>query len=277
MKKRSESTRPNIGDVIEIDTPEGLAYAQFSHRDQQFGYLLRVLPGIYKQRPESFADLVNLEERFYVFFALDGALSRGIVKRASNEAVPDRARKFPLMRMAGWRDESGRVLNWWLYDGEREWQVDKLTPEQESLSLAQVWNDTLLVQRIIEGWSPRNSPSDQSADKEHSTNGVPSVADDRAVLYELQRAGSNLGLPHHIRHYLYFPTKTAASNAAETLRAEGYTVEVQRGADEISWLTLAEHEVAPTIEVVTDVRSRLEKLASSMQGEYDGWEAAITQ
>jgi regulator of RNase E activity RraB len=154
-------------------------------------------------------------------------------------------------------------------------QIDKLTTEQASLSLDQVWNDTLLVQRIIEGWSARNSPSDQSADKEHGKNDAPSVADDRAVLYELQRAGSDLTLFHHIRHYLYFPTETAARKAAETLRAEGYTVEVERGSDDVSWLALAAHSVIPSIEVITRVRSRLESLAASMRGEYDGWEAAV--
>lgn len=158
--------RPIIGDVIEIETPSGLAYTQLSHIDKQFGHLLRVLPGLFKDRPESFSSLVSLKERFHVFFPLGAALTKGIVKRVGNEDVPTWAQKFPLMRKAGWRDESGKVLNWWLWDGEREWNVDSLTPEQESLSLAQIWNDTLLIQRIVENWSPEHSPSDQSAKKQ---------------------------------------------------------------------------------------------------------------
>ncbi len=276
MKAHEKNKRLRIGDVIEIQTPLGLAYAQFSHQDEQFGHLLRVLPSICEQPPESFKEMVNLKERFYVFFPLSAALSQGIVHRVANEDVPSWAQKFPLMRKAGWRDDSGKVLNWWLWDGEKEWQVDSLTPEQESLSLAQIWNDTLLIERIVEGWSPSESLSDQSTTPKQNENNALAIADDQAVLDQLQSAGSNLTRPHHIKHYLYFPTKTGACKVAETLKSEGYTVEVTYESDE-SWLALAEHEVTLTIEVVTSVRSHLENLAASMQGEYDGWEAAITE
>ena len=32
--------------------------------------------------------------------------------------------------------------------------VNELTTEQRNLSLAEAWNDTMLIQRIVEGWSP---------------------------------------------------------------------------------------------------------------------------
>ncbi len=182
------------------------------------------------------------------------------------------------MRKAGWRDGSGRVLNWWLWDGEREWQVEKLTPELESLSLAQIWNDTLLVERIIEGWSPSASPSDQSADREQvdsSNNAAPPLAGDGAALSELQRAGSDLRLPHHVRHYLYFPHEQAATKAATALRTQGFNVEVNQPSDDPTWLVLATHSLTPTIEVIAGTRSKLERLATSLRGEYDGWEAAV--
>lgn len=276
--KQNKNKRPSIGDVFEIKTPEGLAYIQFSHRDQQFGHLLRVLPGIYKQPPDAFVDVVNLKELFYVFFPLGAALSQGIVRWVAHEDIPDWSQKFPLMRMAGWIDESGKVLNWWLYDGEKEWQVDNLTSEQESLSLAQIWNDTLLIERIVGRWSPSDVlTADKSTNKEHTEPDFPLASNDQAVLAALQQAGSDLNLSHSIRHYLYFPTKKAANKVAKTLQAEGYAVEVQRGGDDVSWLTLATHSAIPNIEVITSFRSRLESLAESMQGEYDGWEAAITK
>lgn len=149
--------RPKIGDVIEIETPKGLAYAQYIHKHDKppkYGALMRVLPGLYKSRPSEFAKLVHQPERFFVFFPLGAAVSRGIVQIVASEDVPVWAHRFPLMRMAGGRDRSGRVLNWWLWDGEREWKVEKLTEEQRNLSIAQVWNDTMLIERIAEGWSP---------------------------------------------------------------------------------------------------------------------------
>ena len=62
--------RPRLGDVIEIETPKGLAYAQYTHEHRdppRYGSLLRILPGIYSQRPSDFAALVAEEERFSVF------------------------------------------------------------------------------------------------------------------------------------------------------------------------------------------------------------------
>jgi hypothetical protein len=149
--------RPAIGDVIEIATPEGLAYAQYTHkhdRPPKYGALLRVLPGIFASRPEEFSELVKQEARFCVFFPLGAAVARQIVSVVGHEEVPEECRPFPLFR-AGVKDPAtGHVQTWWLWDGEREWRIGKLAPEQRALPLRQVWNDTLLVKRIVEGWSP---------------------------------------------------------------------------------------------------------------------------
>jgi hypothetical protein len=102
-------------------------------------------------------------------------------------------------------------------------------------------------------------------------------AADRALLASLQRSGSNLSLPHVIEHYLYFPKETAACDAAETLRGEGYEVEVRLGADGVNWLVLASHAVLPAAATVARTTLRLEALASSLSGEYDGWEATVAR
>jgi hypothetical protein len=48
---------------------------------------------------------------------------------------------------------------WWLWDwaAEREWRVDRLSEEQRRFPLLEVWNDTLLKKRIVEGWKPEDS------------------------------------------------------------------------------------------------------------------------
>ena len=149
--------RPRIGDIIEIKTRAGLAYAQFTHKVSLYGSLIRVLPKLYDVRPASFTELVKLEERFFVFFPLTAAIHRGLVTIAGNEAVPERVQQFPLMRKAGAIDRSGKVLNWWLWDGEREWPILSLSPEEQQLSIASIFNDTLLIERIEAGWSPRDA------------------------------------------------------------------------------------------------------------------------
>ena len=145
-----------VGDIVEIETPNGLGYAQYvlKHSEPpQYGELIRVLPGLFASRPDSFADLAREEARFTTFFPLGAACARGIVQIVAAEEVPEHARTLPLMRAAGARLPDGTVNGWWLWDGEREWRVGELTAEQWKLPLRAVWNDTLLIERIARGWS----------------------------------------------------------------------------------------------------------------------------
>lgn len=146
--------RVRIGDVVEIQTAKGLAYAQYTHDVPRYGALIRVLPGFHERRPSSFAALVEQREQFVVFFPLGAAVWRRIFVIAANEPVPEAAQHFPLFRCAGAINRNGKVLNWWLWDGNREWRVDSLTLEQRRHPEAEIWNDTLLIKRIEEGYTP---------------------------------------------------------------------------------------------------------------------------
>ena len=71
-----------------------------------------------------------------------------------HEPVPEAAQSFPLFRAAGFVDREGRVHDWWLWDGERAWRIGKLSDAQRALPIRAVWNDTALIERIEEGWTP---------------------------------------------------------------------------------------------------------------------------
>jgi hypothetical protein len=151
-KRPEERKRPQIGDVVEIQTLRGFAYAQYAHNHRdppQYGELLRVLPGLYPQRRSDFADLVVQEERFWVFFPLGPALNRGIFRIVANEAVPEAKRRFPIFGSL-----SGDGTVWWMWDGKREWKAR--SPRQRTpRAIQEIWNDTLLVERIADvGWTP---------------------------------------------------------------------------------------------------------------------------
>ncbi len=145
-----------IGDVVEIPTARGLAYAQFSHQNGEYGALLRVLPGFHECRPGDFVDLVLASEAFVTFFPLQAALNRGIFVLVANHPVPEAALEFPLFRAGSVDPASGKVKIWWLWDGHKEWKVGELTPQQQILPVRGIWNDTLLVERIESGWRPIN-------------------------------------------------------------------------------------------------------------------------
>jgi hypothetical protein len=95
-------------------------------------------------------------ERFVVFFPLQTALNRSIFSVVAHEELPESAKQFPVFRAAGHIDREGRVHDWWLWDGEREWKVGQLTTEQRQLPLLELWNDTLLIERIEKEWTPEH-------------------------------------------------------------------------------------------------------------------------
>lgn len=76
--------------------------------------------------------------------------------------------------------------------------------------------------------------------------------------------------PYAMRHYLYFATEGAAGEATDTLGAEGFTV--QMGPFENSWIAHVSHLAVLSAESIGALCGRLHSLATSLGGEYDGWE-----
>lgn len=148
MRKRAK-----VGDVVEITTPKGFAYAQYTHKHSMFGALLRVLPGTYNKRLQEFEDLLQ-HPVFSTFFPLQAAINKDIVTVIRNYPVPEMLREFPLFRVPMRDLTTGQIRSWWLWDGEREWPVGDLTRDQYVLPIREVINDTLLIERIVAGWTP---------------------------------------------------------------------------------------------------------------------------
>ena len=148
--------RPKIGDVIEIETPRGYAYAQYTHKHVSppcFGALIRVLNGIWATRPENFNELVGQGFQFVTFFPLGAACSRGIVKIVASEPIPSFSQSFPIFRNTHRDIRGNRAGDWFLWDGQKEWRVSHLTNQQlKEYPPAGVINDTLLIERIVSGW-----------------------------------------------------------------------------------------------------------------------------
>jgi hypothetical protein len=163
-KAPAERVRPRLGDVVEIETPKGLAYAQYTHEHRQpprYGSLLRVLPGLYSERPAGFADLVAQDERFSVFFPLGAALTRRIVRIVANEEIPETKKTFPTFRAR--HVENGVAGPWWIWDGGRKSRLARRRDRWTPRAVHAVWNDTLLIDRIASGWTPDNDPEFGSA------------------------------------------------------------------------------------------------------------------
>jgi hypothetical protein len=145
---------PKIGDILEIKTAKGLAYAQLIHKVPPEGSLIRVLIPLLASPAEHLDVLAAMGDRFLTFFPVGAAVNRKIVRFAGNVAVPDKYKEVPPMRAPGGRTPRGKVMNWWVLEGGKERRVDELTPEQRRWSIASVINDTLLVKRIEQDWRP---------------------------------------------------------------------------------------------------------------------------
>jgi hypothetical protein len=141
--------RLKLGDIIEIPTRKGLAFAQYTHHHPQFGWLIRVLPGFYPDRPPSLRQVVDQPARFSIFFPLAAAVNQGLFAKVGNEPIPERDRPFPIFRevMPG-------TKVWWLWDGERSWRVGDLTEEQRKMPLRWIVNHKALLDMIESGWTP---------------------------------------------------------------------------------------------------------------------------
>jgi len=158
MRATLMARRCKIGDVIEIPTRIGLAYAQYSCRHSNYGYLLRVLQTTYQSRPDHLADMVREKEKFVAFFPLQAAINREIFHVIANFPVPSEASGCPIFRTGMPDPQTRKVEIWWLWDGEKSWKVGELTSAQRKLPLRGIWNDTLLIERIETGWLPENDP-----------------------------------------------------------------------------------------------------------------------
>ena len=146
--------RPRIGDILELETPKGLAYLQYTHRHATYGALIRVLPGLFASVPDDLSALAEKDSEIQAFFPLGAAAARNIVRIVGNEPIPEAYVAFPLFRTGIKNPKTGRCAVWWLWDGEREWRVGSLRPDQLHLPIKGIWNDTLLIDRIVKGWKP---------------------------------------------------------------------------------------------------------------------------
>jgi len=148
------SKRAKIGDVVQILTSKGVAYAQFTHKNRRFGALLSVFEGFYNTPPRDYSTVVQGEPQFQAFFPLQSALNEGLLSIVANVPVADCNRKFPRFRTRVTTPD-GQFGPWWIWDGDREEMLEReLTEAESKYSLRGIISAPLLVERIEQGYKP---------------------------------------------------------------------------------------------------------------------------
>ncbi|MGA7669291.1 MAG: hypothetical protein WBW04_02650 [Nitrolancea sp.] len=158
MSKPRKRSIAVAGGIVEIETPNGLAYAQFTHRHPEYGELIRVFSGVHDQRPEDFSEIVTAEEQFMAFILLDAAVRAGLLAIVDREEIPESKRAFPTFRSNAFRKLNEVTKNWWLWDGEQSWFVGELTDEQRHFPILEIANTAAIVIRLTKGWHPEMFP-----------------------------------------------------------------------------------------------------------------------
>lgn len=100
---------------------------------------------------------------------------------------------------------------------------------------------------------------------------------DAATLKQLAAAGANLNKETEVVNYLYFPKEKDAKRAAEDLGRCGFLTRQGPSAASDEYLIVAETKLVPSAHNVAEMRRTLETIAARFGGDYDGWEAAVTQ
>jgi hypothetical protein len=105
---------------------------------------------------------------------------------------------------------------------------------------------------------------------------IGSLEGDRQTLNALRKAGADLTRPTEVNFYLYFPTQAAAADAAAQAQTPELPARVMPGPDGKAWLCFVSGTMVPTELAIRAASTRLQAVATSLGGEYDGWEAAVS-
>lgn len=134
-----------LGDVLQILTSQGVAYAQVTHKHPEFGYLIRVFSGFYDAQPEDFSAVVNSSVQFSTFFVVQSAVNQGLLSVVANVPVPEGLQAFPTFRSRN----GGPGGSIWLWSGSEAVRLERdLSLEEQKCSTRGIISAPLLVERI---------------------------------------------------------------------------------------------------------------------------------
>ena len=251
--------KTEIGDVLEIPTKLGLAYVQFSHyheKPPRMGAVIRVLPGFFPERPKEFQAIADQEELYYTFFPVQAAVARKIFAVVGHAEVPQHAKQFPLFRAGNVNPATGKVEQWWLWDGDKSSKIDELSDEQLDLPIKSAWNDIMLIQRIEQGWMPRKAE----------------------VFIQAARLRSKIGKAltiKGIRHFLLYRKMDIARNGQDLLHQNGFQSEIMETGVNDGVMLVVRQPSPYSEEYVENTTVRLADIAEQSGGTYDAWETEL--
>ena len=134
-----------LGDILQVLTSQGVAYAQVTHKYPEFGFLIRVFPGFHNEKPKDFSVVVDGEPQFSEFFVVQSAVNQGLLSVVANVPVPERLQVFPTFRSRN----GGPGGSLWLWNGKELFRLERdFRPDELEYPTEGIISAPLLVERI---------------------------------------------------------------------------------------------------------------------------------
>ncbi|WP_226489101.1 hypothetical protein [Pseudomonas sp. B20] len=134
-----------LGDILQVLTSQGVAYAQVTHKHPEFGFLIRVFPGFHKEQPKDFSKMLEKEPQFSAFFVVQSAVNQGLLSVVGNLPISENLQEFPTFRSRN-GGEGGSI---WLWNGGEAVRLAReISSEELKYSTRGIISAPLLVERI---------------------------------------------------------------------------------------------------------------------------------
>lgn len=143
------------GDVYTLPFSEGLILLQYVATGKDRIDIVRVFRVECKVEDKvNIAEIVSGKEAFFLHFALNGAVRKGIVSFVGHFDLPDEC-SVPMHMRTMTRKNIASPPQWFMVNVEtlERTSITELTEDIVKLSPFGVWNDTFLIDRMNEGWS----------------------------------------------------------------------------------------------------------------------------
>ena len=145
--------RVKTGDILELQTPRGLSYAQYVGKHTEYGDVIRVVSGWHGHRVTDFVGLLS-QSGYLAFYPASAAVKNGLAEIVGSHPLPVGVSVPQSLRRAGARGRTGQVLTWIVEIAGHDIVCKELDEAQRKLPIAAVWDHALLIERISQGWSP---------------------------------------------------------------------------------------------------------------------------
>lgn len=150
----SGQRKTRVGDVLEIATPNGLAYVQYVGKHSEYGDVVHIVSKCHQQRPANLSPIINAPG-YLAFYPARLAVNSGLANIVETHDLPSGVELPMQLRRAGARLPDRTIATWIVEHNGQETVHRELSDDQKGLPIAAIWNHELLIQRIVEGWTPQ--------------------------------------------------------------------------------------------------------------------------